>query len=179
MAAVVEFKYDSSEPDELNLQVGQIVKVLALEDEGWWRGELNGRVGMFPNNFVKKLGQHPFQLEDNSKQNILTQDELLIFLAAKSPPTLLSASPAAAAAAAPAPRPAASSGSFRKAKVTFDYTASDGDELNLRVGDIVTIIAEESEGWWRAELNGRQGMMPSNFAEVIEGTLFFINSFAT
>ena len=59
MAAVVEFKYDSSEPDELNLQVGQIVKVLALEDEGWWRGELNGRVGMFPNNFVKKLGQHP------------------------------------------------------------------------------------------------------------------------
>ena len=24
-----------------------------LEDPGWWKGRLNGRVGVFPDNFVK------------------------------------------------------------------------------------------------------------------------------
>jgi len=57
--------------------------------------------------------------------------------------------------------------------VTFDYTASEVDELTLRVGDIVTVLEEESEGWWRAELNGRHGMIPSNFAQLLEGLPFF------
>lgn len=24
-----------------------------LEDSGWWKGELNGKVGVFPDNFVE------------------------------------------------------------------------------------------------------------------------------
>ena len=105
-------------------------------------------------------------------------------MVAKAPPPVGASPAAAAAAAAPAPTPtpapaaSSSSSSARRAKVTFDYTANDGDELSLRVGDIVVIISEESEGWWKAELNGRQGMMPSNFAEVIEGSFFIPSSFA-
>lgn len=56
LAAVVEFAYEATADDELTLQIGQVVKVTSLEDEGWWKGELNGKQGMFPNNFVKKLG---------------------------------------------------------------------------------------------------------------------------
>jgi hypothetical protein len=26
-----------------------------VEDKGWWKGELEGRVGVFPDNFVKLL----------------------------------------------------------------------------------------------------------------------------
>ena len=26
-----------------------------VEDKGWWKGELDGRVGVFPDNFVKLL----------------------------------------------------------------------------------------------------------------------------
>ena len=41
--------------DELDLERGQIVTVLSkdLDDPGWWRGKLNGKVGVFPDNFVK------------------------------------------------------------------------------------------------------------------------------
>ena len=28
-----------------------------IEDKGWWKGELDGLVGVFPDNFVKLLPQ--------------------------------------------------------------------------------------------------------------------------
>jgi hypothetical protein len=55
--ARVLFDYKRSADDELTLTVNDIVTVLDkhLEDEGWWKGELNGRIGVFPgriNNLV-------------------------------------------------------------------------------------------------------------------------------
>jgi hypothetical protein len=48
--ARVLFDYKKAADDELTLTVNDIVTVLDknLEDEGWWQGELNGRVGVFP-----------------------------------------------------------------------------------------------------------------------------------
>lgn len=48
--ARVLFDYKKSADDELTLSINDIVTVLDknLEDEGWWKGELNGRVGVFP-----------------------------------------------------------------------------------------------------------------------------------
>lgn len=57
--AVVRFAYTAEQPDELSLKEGDIVRVLDknLEDEGWWRGEVNGKTGVFPDNFVELLPQ--------------------------------------------------------------------------------------------------------------------------
>ena len=46
--------------DELGLKVGDIITILSkqCEDPGWWMGELDGRVGVFPDNFVKLI---PFE----------------------------------------------------------------------------------------------------------------------
>lgn len=51
--ARVLFDYKKAADDELSLAVGDIVTVLEkhLEDDGWWKGELNGRVGVFPGYF--------------------------------------------------------------------------------------------------------------------------------
>jgi hypothetical protein len=57
-----------------------------------------------------------------------------------------------------------------KAKVLFDYEKQNDDELNLTVGDIVTINNKdvyESEGWWEGELNGIVGLFPDNFVELL------------
>lgn len=53
--ARVLFDYKKAADDELTLSSGEIVTVLEknLEDEGWWKGELNGRVGVFPGEFVR------------------------------------------------------------------------------------------------------------------------------
>lgn len=49
------FPYSAEHEDELELHEGDLITVLCkdLEDRGWWRGELNGRVGVFPDNFVE------------------------------------------------------------------------------------------------------------------------------
>lgn len=57
--------------------------------------------------------------------------------------------------------------SKRKCKVIFDYNQDHEDELTLNVGDIVDIIGEEEEGWWRGLLHGKEGVFPSNFVEEI------------
>ncbi|KAJ9058231.1 hypothetical protein DSO57_1014457 [Entomophthora muscae] len=47
----VAYDYEAQAPDELGLKKGDIVSVLS-KDEGWWSGEIQGRVGVFPENFV-------------------------------------------------------------------------------------------------------------------------------
>lgn len=55
--AKVIYKYDAANPDELSLPEGALITVLNknCEDEGWYEGEYNGKVGLFPENFVKLL----------------------------------------------------------------------------------------------------------------------------
>ncbi|XP_077430868.1 SH3 domain-containing protein 21 [Vanacampus margaritifer] len=50
----VMFDYKSKAEDELDLKTGDVVVLLRkeTEDDGWWEGELNGRCGFFPDNFV-------------------------------------------------------------------------------------------------------------------------------
>uniref|UniRef100_A0A3P9IVF1 SH3 domain containing 21 n=1 Tax=Oryzias latipes TaxID=8090 RepID=A0A3P9IVF1_ORYLA len=51
----VMFDYKAQSEDELDLKKGDVVVFVVnkeTEDEGWWEGELNGRCGFFPDNFV-------------------------------------------------------------------------------------------------------------------------------
>ena len=52
--AEVEFEYDAEQPDELTLHVGDIIKNCRVVEDGWMEGELNGKRGIFPDNFVVK-----------------------------------------------------------------------------------------------------------------------------
>lgn len=66
------FSYGAENEDELSLEPGQIVEVIDEEEEGWWRGAVNGRQGVFPSNFVEPIledestGQRPQQQQAES-----------------------------------------------------------------------------------------------------------------
>uniref|UniRef100_A0A673Z189 Intersectin 1 n=1 Tax=Salmo trutta TaxID=8032 RepID=A0A673Z189_SALTR len=47
------YDYMAQNDDELPFGKGQIINVLSREDPDWWKGELNGSVGLFPSNYVK------------------------------------------------------------------------------------------------------------------------------
>ncbi|XP_074538901.1 SH3 domain-containing protein 21 isoform X2 [Halichoeres trimaculatus] len=66
----VMFDYKSKAEDELDLTKGDIVVILRkeTEDEGWWEGELNGRCGFFPDNFVMVIPPM-----DNLKSGTISQ----------------------------------------------------------------------------------------------------------
>lgn len=53
--ARAQFDYVTDEDDEISFKEGDIVKILKIEGHGWWTGEFNGKVGIFPGNFVELM----------------------------------------------------------------------------------------------------------------------------
>ena len=54
----VKYEYEAREPDELTIHVGDIIRNCKVLKDGcqWLEGELNGKRGLFPENYVVKLG---------------------------------------------------------------------------------------------------------------------------
>lgn len=53
------YDYESNGDDELTFQEGQVIRVLRKIvhngiDDGWWEGELDGRIGLFPSLMVEE-----------------------------------------------------------------------------------------------------------------------------
>lgn len=47
--------FEPTEPNELAFERGDIIKVVNQEYKDWWRGQLRGRTGIFPVNYVVRL----------------------------------------------------------------------------------------------------------------------------
>ena len=43
---IAMFDYPASEPNQLELKAGEKVAVLSKQAAGWWKGALNGQVGV-------------------------------------------------------------------------------------------------------------------------------------
>jgi len=46
------YTFDPTEPGELAFEKGDIIKVVDRGYKDWWRGQLKGRTGIFPVNYV-------------------------------------------------------------------------------------------------------------------------------
>lgn len=49
------YNYKAQHEDELTFSKASVINVLVKDDPDWWKGELNGTVGMFPSNYVQPL----------------------------------------------------------------------------------------------------------------------------
>lgn len=51
-------------------------------------------------------------------------------------------------------------------RTLLPYAEINEDELTLREGEIIHLISKEAgeAGWWKGELNGKEGVFPDNFA---------------
>jgi len=55
-----------------------------------------------------------------------------------------------------------------EAKCLHDFNATADDELSFCRGTVIKVIdKDEDENWFRAELNGREGYVPSNYIEML------------
>lgn len=50
----------------------------------------------------------------------------------------------------------------------FDYEATEADDLGFVTGDVIRLKDHVGEEWLRGELNGKTGVFPLAFVEVIE-----------
>ncbi|GAA6054704.1 hypothetical protein JCM3770_000039 [Rhodotorula araucariae] len=53
------YNFDGETADELPFRRGETVRVLERVSDEWWRGELRGRIGIFPTNYVEELPDEP------------------------------------------------------------------------------------------------------------------------
>lgn len=149
----MEFDYEAQQDDELSLSVGDIIVNIRRDDGGWWEGELNGRRGLFPDNFVREIKKEGKR--DGGQATVLKNE--------------LSNGRASPVSADTGVRPGKKVEQIRKrrCKAAFSYAPQHEDELELKIGDIIDIIAEVEEGWWEGVLHGKTGMFPSNFTKEI------------
>ncbi|KAM4905042.1 SH3 domain-containing kinase-binding protein 1 [Sylvia borin] len=149
--AIVEFDYKAQHDDELTITVGDIITNIKKDDGGWWEGQLKGRRGLFPDNFVREIKK------DMKKENTTNKPpEKPINEVSNGSPLLLSETIIRTNKKGERNR-------RRRCQVAFSYMPQNEDELELKVGDIIEVVGEVEEGWWEGILNGKTGMFPSNF----------------
>lgn len=48
-------------------------------------------------------------------------------------------------------------------KVLYDYSATEADEITIQRGERFSLLQSYDDDWWLIQINGKQGMAPSNF----------------
>ncbi|XP_038939466.1 CD2-associated protein isoform X1 [Rattus norvegicus] len=164
---IVEYDYDAVHDDELTIRVGEIIRnVKKLQEEGWLEGELNGRRGMFPDNFVKEIKRETEPKDDNLPIKRERPGNVASLVQRISTYGL----PAGGIQPHPQTKAMKKKTKKRQCKVLFEYSPQNEDELELTVGDVIDVIEEVEEGWWSGTLNNKLGLFPSNFVKELEST---------
>ncbi|CAF0824681.1 unnamed protein product [Rotaria sordida] len=172
----VAYAYTPVHDDELTINPNDIVNVTRLVEEGWYEGILNGKVGLFPSNYVTRITDEtsnkkdpPIKRKPNNVLNALVNKEINKSI---SPASIETSSLSQQKTPATPPLLTTKKTTPIKARVLYDYKKAADDELTLTVNDIVTILDKnlEDEGWWKGELHGRIGVFPDNYVEEIPTT---------
>lgn len=50
-----DYAYVGQEHDELTINPGDVITILQRHDDGWWKGELRKKQGLFPASYVHEL----------------------------------------------------------------------------------------------------------------------------
>ncbi|KPP77724.1 CD2-associated protein-like [Scleropages formosus] len=164
---VVEHEYEALHDDELTLRPGDVIRnVRKIEEEGWMEGTLNGRRGLFPDNFVKEIKKDT--LDGPKEESVVKRDRSSGNVASLVQRMSTYGIPAGGFQPHSHPRTFPKKAKKRQCKVLFEYTPQNEDELELKVGEIIDITEEVEEGWWSGTLHGKFGLFPSNFVKELE-----------
>ncbi|XP_041720869.1 CD2-associated protein isoform X3 [Coregonus clupeaformis] len=171
---VVEYEYEALHEDELTLRLGEVIRnVRRIEEEGWMEGDLNGKRGLFPDNFVKEVKKEPKEVNVTKEE---AKEEAQPQRREKSAGNVANLVQRMSTYGIPAggfqphsmPRGLKKKPKKRQCRALFEYVPQNEDELELKIGDIIDINEEVEEGWWSGTMNGKSGLFPSNFVKEIE-----------
>ncbi|CAB4055965.1 unnamed protein product [Lepeophtheirus salmonis] len=142
----VLFTYSPVQEDELELNINDIIECSGEAEDGWWKGNLNGKFGVFPSNFVEVIHQkEEQQVADKNKRNkelhppnqaisglgnILNQNQEIEVPSGRGDSSIPRLPP----------KPVK-----EQCVVQFPYEAQNEDELTLGEGRVVNIISKDSE----------------------------------
>ena len=155
------FPFSADHPGELSFIDGITVKLRQKIDDNWFEGEVDGKVGIFPSNYVKVMvevpeGYVPPKVSANpAKPDTLGIDD--------------TTSSSNNNSLKPSNNNAASQWKNKKAKVLYDFKAESAQDLGVTSGQIVTIVEKVDDDWVEAKHpSGKVGFVPANYVKLIE-----------
>uniref|UniRef100_A0A3B5LFZ6 SH3 domain-containing protein n=1 Tax=Xiphophorus couchianus TaxID=32473 RepID=A0A3B5LFZ6_9TELE len=158
---VALFDYEGEDDDELTFSQGDVIGLLELVGEEWGRGQIHGRTGIFPLNFMEVVEPLPEPTPgETSKQEAAETGET------------------------------ESSGETKKVSVfsytfysvyeiinalklsclckqtdewvmaLFDFPGQTADDLSFQKGALIQVTEHVDAEWRRGRLDGREGLFP-------------------
>lgn len=134
--------YAATGAEQLTLAPGQLILIRKKNPGGWWEGELQAR------GKKRQIGWFPANyvklLSPSTSKTTPTEP---------TPPKLPPANTA-----------------LCQVIGMYDYVAQNDDELAFLKGQVITVINKDDCDWWKGELNGREGLFPSNYVKLTTDT---------
>ena len=136
---VAVFACEGDADGELSFAAGDVIALLDdASDDGWWKGELAGTVGVFPASYVEPRTPPPPPLPPR--------------------PTSVRADPADGG---DAPRTA------RVCVAVYDCAADAAGDLAFSAGDLIDVLDDTDPDWWRGARKGggAAGAFPASYVK--------------
>lgn len=134
--------YTATGAEQLTLAPGQLILIRKKNPGGWWEGELQAR------GKKRQIGWFPANyvklLSPSTNKTTPTEP---------TPPKLVPASTA-----------------LCQVIGMYDYVAQNDDELAFLKGQVINVLNKDDCDWWKGELNGREGLFPSNYVKLTTDT---------
>ncbi|XP_057703350.1 intersectin-1 isoform X4 [Corythoichthys intestinalis] len=134
--------YCATGAEQLTLAPGQLILIRKKNSGGWWEGELQAR------GKKRQIGWFPANyvklLSPSTSKTTPTEPM---------PPKLVPANTAVCQVIG-----------------MYDYVAQNDDELAFQKGQVITVLNRDDCDWWKGELNGREGLFPSNYVKLTTDT---------
>uniref|UniRef100_A0A665V022 Intersectin 1 (SH3 domain protein) n=1 Tax=Echeneis naucrates TaxID=173247 RepID=A0A665V022_ECHNA len=132
--------YSATGAEQLTLAPGQLILIRKKNPGGWWEGELQAR------GKKRQIGWFPANYV-----------KLLSPSTSKTTPTEPTA-------------PKLAPATLCQVIGMYDYVAQNDDELAFQKGQVITVLNKDDCDWWKGELNGREGLFPSNYVKLTTDT---------
>merc|ERR1719244_2022155 len=175
------YDYEARNTDELAFQVNDIIMVHPGQDHepGWLGGELNGKVGWFPEAFAERVVEgatdqtlQPIaEVPENGSDSSSFQEVSAVAEESANPviPADINGFPEEpAVTATPAAEPAAAeepAAVLNESYVSvYPYTSDEPGDLIFEAGEYITVTAKNGD-WWTGTTGDRAGVFPFNYVE--------------
>merc|ERR1719427_2183199 len=171
------YDYEARNPDELAFKVNDIIMVHPGQDHepGWLGGDINGKVGWFPEAFAERvvegstdqtlqpIAEVPENGSDSSSfQEVPAASEELAAIPASSEINGFPEEPSAAVEPAEVSEPTED---LNEPFVSvYPYTSDEPGDLVFDAGEYITVTAKNGD-WWTGVLGDRTGVFPFNYVE--------------
>ncbi|XP_075677033.1 dynamin associated protein 160 isoform X2 [Dermatophagoides pteronyssinus] len=155
--------YTATGPEQLSLEIGQLIQVRKKTQTGWWEGELQAKgkkkqVGWFPASYVKPLGS----------------GVVIGGTGGGGVTVATSVSPVAAAAVVSTTTTETSKNpndeiEIERVQALYAFNAQRNDEISFEKDDIIRVLSKTDPTWWRGHniRTNAVGLFPSNHVQPV------------